>query len=354
MNSESPPTTSKPKKEIRMTHTEYHVFISMRRVKRAISFKRILDLTGVKKKELKQILEMFEANNILFSPEKNYFGLSGNYHGTHILRYEYEAMKDLEKIIGKPIPLVEKVDLTFGYVCKNHRIVELGLYKCHITNLPNSISHLKILEVLDLGYNDLTDLPKCLTNLTKISRLNLMWNHFTTLPVIIRQIVTINELEFQGNKLSELPDWIHKLTFLDAMDFSHNQLSSLNPKICDHPNLKYLDVWNNKLHDLPSKIGNLRNLERLSVSNNKLENLPQSIEELPSLKLILLDKNEFSTFPTQLLNIKSLKKIDLSYNNLTEIPKSQDIEIVCMSHKGNEIASLHRHREEDLKKEQQQ
>lgn len=339
---------SSKKKKLHLTKTEYHVFQSMRRVKRAIPFKRIMDLTGVSKKKLKDILKLFNNNEMLFSPKKGYYGLQGNYHGTPLLRYEYEAMKELESLIGKPIPLVEKVDLCFGFVMKDYRVKELGLYKQHIDHIPESISRFKILEVLDLGYNNLKVLPKVLTNLTQLIRLNLMWNQFSELPKIIRQIVTINELEFQGNKLTSLPDWISSLTFLDAMDFSHNLLTNVNPKISDHPNLRYLELWNNEIKELPYNIGNLNKLERLILSKNNLSELPPSFIELKNLKILMLDDNQFTSFPPELKEIKSLTKIDLSYNELKTIPNLENVEITCLNEKGIQISSMHKQRIEDL------
>ena len=296
---------------------EEQLFKHLRRARKALSLQTIISLTGMKKKTIQKSIKKFSLLGIIYSPSRNNFALQGEYHGDPLLRYEYEALMELEQILGEPLPKIEEVDLNFGYVSENFRVLELGIYKKQVEKLPESIGKLKQLKILDLGYNKLVKLPKELRNLVGITRLNLMFNLFTEIPLMIRKMVTLKELEFQGNNLTELPSWINKLTFMTGMDFGHNKLEVLHENIGNHPKLLYLDLWNNKLSNLPNTIGQLTELKLLGLSRNQIVTLPESIGNLSNLTSLALDSNQIDALPESICNLNHLEKLDISYNSLT-------------------------------------
>ncbi|WP_371802824.1 leucine-rich repeat domain-containing protein [Candidatus Lokiarchaeum ossiferum] len=296
---------------------EVQLYKHLRRARKALNLQTIISLTGMKKKTILNSIKKFNFLGLIYSPSRNNFALQGKYHGDPLLMYEYEALTELEHILGESIPQIEKVDLNFGYVSDNFRVLELGLYKKNIEELPHSIGKLKQLRILDLGYNKLKKLPLELRNLVGITRLNLMFNLFTEIPLMIRKMVTLRELEFQGNKLTELPPWINKLTFMSGMDFGHNNLEHLHENIGKHPKLNYLDLWNNKLTELPDSICQLKELKLLGLSRNQLVSLPESIGSLSNLTSLGLDSNQIDAFPESICKLTHLEKLDISYNPLT-------------------------------------
>lgn len=68
---------------------------------------------------------------------------------------------ELERIVGKPILVVDKVKLfTVGVLIKNENVIEMGLHYCKLTTLPDSISILESLQSLNLSSNEFTTLPE--------------------------------------------------------------------------------------------------------------------------------------------------------------------------------------------------
>ncbi|MHA1371747.1 MAG: hypothetical protein ACTSRA_18760 [Promethearchaeota archaeon] len=53
-----------------------------------------------------------------------------SYQGNELGKTDCKVMLDLERLIGKPIPPVSKVEINkFGFVAKDNYIIQLGLYK---------------------------------------------------------------------------------------------------------------------------------------------------------------------------------------------------------------------------------
>ena len=185
------------------------------------------------------------------------------------------AIKELEDLIGKPIPSVDEVNGDFiGLKIKNREIIELSLSKCGLTDLPSSFKNLKSLRVLFLLIN----------------------------------------------QFKQIPEFLSKLDKLEILDLDGNQLSSLPDSFCNFKSLKILYLSHNKLKALPNCFGNLVSLQRLYLTNNLLDTLPVSIGNLKSLQRLSLQENKFTSVPKAIVELKSLKELILSGNQLTKLP----------------------------------
>ena len=257
-----------------------------------------------------------------------------------------QALKDLEKFVGKTIPQVEEINLkTFGVKVKDKNVIGLGLYEQILSILPESISNLSSLRILRLGSDKLTTLPESISNLKSLQRLDLGWNKLTTLPESITNLKSLTELDLGGNKLTilpesisnlssltnlnlrynkltTLPDSIGNLSSLEKLNLNENHLTTLPESISNLKLLKRLDLIFNKLPTLPDSIGNLKSLQRLDLRWNELTTLPDSIGALSSLKELDLRTNKLRTLPDSIGNLSSLEKLFLSENHLTALPES--------------------------------
>ncbi|RMG23060.1 MAG: NACHT domain-containing protein, partial [Methanobacteriota archaeon] len=95
------------------------------------------------------------------------------YKSVTLVREDAEALHELEEMVGE-IPLVEKIgSTTFGFTVTNERVSGLALYNMHLATLPEAISNLIHLEVLDVGWNELRELPEWIGNLSNLEMLDM-------------------------------------------------------------------------------------------------------------------------------------------------------------------------------------
>jgi hypothetical protein len=137
----------------------------------------------------------------------------------------------------------------------------------------------------------LVELPESISKLTQLQMLNLSRNKLTELPEALRQLTKLQSLDISNNQLTELPEWIGRFTELQLLNIANNQLTSLPEWINQLLKLKYLFLTSNKLQRLPESIGQLTHLRDLEVENNVLYSLPISLAQLENLKTLKLGFN---------------------------------------------------------------
>lgn len=253
-------------------------------------------------------------------------------------------LEDLSKTVlreYKFIPEEEYSDTSVYYQSKKGNVVSIGLMGRNLKSVPESISNLTSLRVLELSGNQLTDLPNSIGNLN-IETLILSSNQFTTFPKIIKYLVSLKLLDLNYNKIFNLPDSISNLKFLKFLYLSGNSLMSLPKLIGKLVSLIDLDLSLNKIRILPESICNLTSLQKLNLEFNKLNTLPKNIDNLKSLIILNLINNNFNSLPESIGNLRSLKELKLSFNQLVDIPESienlKSLEYLSLS--GNRLNTL--------------
>lgn len=255
-------------------------------------------------------------------------------------------LKDLEKLVGKPIPLVEDVSWdTFGVKIDSENIVGLGLHGCGIATFPETITNLTSLRFLNLRDNKLSvlpesigklsslkelylyenqlrELPDSFGNLTSLTKLRLYNNILSDLPESLINLKSLKALYLGSNKLNVIPESILKLKSLTSLDLSYNSLTSIPEAIGDMVSLKDLWLRHNQLRTLPESITNLKNLQELSLGGNQFETLPNAIGDLTSLEKLYLYENQLTTIPKSIGNLKSLQVLNVENNALSTLPES--------------------------------
>ncbi|MFX0096017.1 MAG: hypothetical protein ACFFBD_30035, partial [Candidatus Hodarchaeota archaeon] len=82
---------------------------------------------------------------------------TGTYHGISIIQRDGKVLRDLEKIVGKPLPSVPEIKYeTFGYKIEEERVIGLALTSKSLTFLPECIGDLLDLQTLYVRDNQLT------------------------------------------------------------------------------------------------------------------------------------------------------------------------------------------------------
>ncbi len=211
--------------------------------------------------------------------------------------------------------------------------------------IPESISALRKLEVLDLSSNRLQGgVPVSLFTISTLERIDLSGNRLQgSIPgPRTRPVPRLSELNLARNYLQGSIEFATKFAHLKDLDLSSNLFQGCVPKSlgqlsrlemldlsrnrlnCEIPDnlgnlssLKALSIMHNQIRGiLPERIGEMSKLEGLDVSfNNLTGELPASFSELHELQYIAADHNRFQgSFMLTCPN--SLRWIDLSWNHL--------------------------------------
>lgn len=214
--------------------------------------------------------------------------------------------------------------------------------------IPNEVSQLKNLTLLDLSMNSLSgSIPDGISQLKSLSFLDLSMNRLNgSIPSNLSSIQSLNWFAANQNELTgSIPSGITRN--LQFLDLSYNQLSGQIPSDLLSPSiLKYVDLSSNMLQGpiplnlsqslfrfrlggnnlngtVPSSFQRLQNLTYLELNNNGLEGeIPVQLAMCRNLTLLNLAGNRLrGKLPNELGNLTKLVIIQLQYNYLSgEIP----------------------------------
>lgn len=145
---------------------------------------------------------------------------------------EREILKILEKRYKIKLPLVLEIKYnTIGFIEKDGTIIGLGLFR-----------------------GGLQEVPEELTELTNLEVLNLAWNRIELIPDSISSLLNLKELDLIGNKISHISKNIGKLPSLIELDLSFNCLETIPETIGDLSSLKVLKLIRNNITRLPESL----------------------------------------------------------------------------------------------------
>ncbi len=150
------------------------------------------------------------------------------FRGAQISQFEANVLQMLEDLAKERFFLVEYIDWNtkMGFSIANDRVSGIGLYKCGLRALPESIGQLKSLQILDLSNNQISILPESIAQLKSLQDLSLGYNQFSTLPESIGQLSSLKALWLKENQISILPESIANLTSLQTLDVRGNPLET--------------------------------------------------------------------------------------------------------------------------------
>uniref|UniRef100_A0A2C9LYT1 PDZ domain-containing protein n=1 Tax=Biomphalaria glabrata TaxID=6526 RepID=A0A2C9LYT1_BIOGL len=198
------------------------------------------------------------------------------------------------------------------------KILDLG--SNDLENLPPSIGSLPALEELWLDCNYLTELPPEIGNLKKLSILDVSENQLEYLPEEIGGLQSLTDLCLSQNGLEYLPEGIGNLRKLAILKVDMNRLLALTSYIGSCENMQELILTENLLSDLPNSIGKLKNLHNLNVDRNRLTEIPVEIGKCNKLGVLSMRDNKLLRLPQELGNLNKLQVLDVSGNRLEYLP----------------------------------
>ena len=278
-----------------------------------------------------------------------------------------------------PWQLNERVSTWNGVTIENQRVVALNLAGRGLTDsLPNSLSRLSELRVLNISSNNLTGSLQMITSLSNLKSLSMAATNYKqsygNVPSIFRQmrqltylniaqnsftspisdttgfflLINLEELYIQSNSFNGamqskfgnfrnlkkfnlsscgfsgvLPNSLSNITQLEDFYLANNNFDSdLGDIIATMSNLRILSAASNKFgrtRQLPLSLYNLARLSYLDLSNNEYElYIRPQISNLQNLETLLLQNNKLTgNIPSSIGNLSNLVTCNLS-NNLLE------------------------------------
>lgn len=188
----------------------------------------------------------------------------------------------------------------------------LNLTNNSIPELTPAIGQLTELEILELYNNNLTTLPQEIGKLTKLKQLILgesrgATNDITDLPESIANLQLLEKLDISKCKLTKFPIGIFELKNLRFLAASHNQITEIPEEIGQLKKLERLHVHYNQLKEVPASIAQLDSLEHFVRYSN-----PWPTGYQQKLIFLMAGVPEPSTNPEVIANAPTI--ISVSYN----------------------------------------
>lgn len=181
-------------------------------------------------------------------------------------------------------------------------VTKLNLFMNELTALPDFISVLHKLEVLEAGCNPLQSIHA---------------DVFAKLPQLTEVDIGFSEL------LMTLPDTFDNIPNLRILHMGNNRIEELPPSLYTCHQLEQLHVYGNCVKQLDVKLGSLTNLRILNVGRNQIKQLPDSLGECAKLEVLHAYENCLSRLPSSIVKLENLKTLNVHSNESMPVPPRQ-------------------------------
>lgn len=207
--------------------------------------------------------------------------------------------------------------------CKKVRDdVQLDLYDCKISHIPDGISNLTYLSELDLSDNTISAIPDSILGLEFLIKVNMLSNNISTIPESLCKLPNLEYLLLGHNIIHEIPQSIVNVITLRTLDLSCNRIDVIPDYLFSLCNLETLILRGNRIIIIPDSIVNLCHLQILNLSHNCIDSIPTNLTLLPELDVVHLDNNRISVIPDFISSPKYFRYLILNNNTIKTIPAS--------------------------------
>lgn len=189
-------------------------------------------------------------------------------------------------------------------------------------SLYNAPAPLLSSQILDVQNRKLEQIN--LTGLHSLRHLYLQNNGLTELPEGLGQLPLLEQVNISHNKLEKLSEEIGLLPHLTYLDLSHNSLRQLPSSFGQLTALTHLYLNNNNLDSLPSSFKEMKALRFLNLNHNQLEELPLFMCEMRELGFLKLASNQLKRLPPELGRLWGNVKKQFPYQNTTKFDLSDN------------------------------
>ncbi|KAG8014859.1 Volume-regulated anion channel subunit LRRC8E, partial [Nibea albiflora] len=163
-----------------------------------------------------------------------------------------------------------------------------------------SLQHCRRLVTLRLWHNKITYIPDHMSKLHSLEMLDVSWNKIRKLPSRMFYCTKLRHLDVSHNQLTSISSEVGILQGLQFFSAAFNTLETLPEELFSCKRLKTLLLGNNCLPSLSSRVSNLAQLVRLEIKGNRLESLPVEIGDCPLLTVsgLIVEDNLLDQLPS--------------------------------------------------------
>ncbi|EEP77775.1 predicted protein [Uncinocarpus reesii 1704] len=186
--------------------------------------------------------------------------------------------------------------------------------------LTPQLGSLQKLETLDLRGNTLTGLPDNLSDLTALRILNVAENQLTSLPFSAMSKLPLVEISAQKNRLQGnlIPASIRRIEGLQILNVSGNSLDGFYAgDSLELPSLQQLFADANRIKSLPN-VSSWTCLLTLVMEDNDLTQVPGGLSELTGLRHVDLKGNAITALDDAIGLLDNLMTFNIENNPLRE------------------------------------
>lgn len=250
-----------------------------------------------------------------------------------LIAFSFSEMKKMDKSMIK-----EDLRRLFDSPSKE-TIQLLYLTQNNISELPENMSNLVSLGMLELSGNKLTTVPslgkevslvQCYVNENRITsipedwfvtddleKLDLSVNNLTEFPNMFdaKSKYQIEEVNLSGNQISRFPAGFKGIN-VEALNLNENKLTQFPEEFSTTSSIiNFIQVSHNLIDTVTSKsISNLKNLKAFECQGNRLRYMPWdfNVEQFPYMTGVDLSRNQFAKFPYEVLYVNYLTQLMIS------------------------------------------
>lgn len=192
----------------------------------------------------------------------------------------------------------EVQDIVSGVISRDetHRIFRRSQYPMADwlqEHLNRYVSHyiLGTMRGLILNDRDVTELPEDIGSMTMLEDLTMANNHLSRLPESISQLQNLSHIDISNNNFEELPIVLGSLPQLRAIDANLNPIQTISDDFPAMDSLERLSLSSTQLEHLPERFGEMfPNLVTLNLSETPLRTVPESFFTLRNLRNLYLER----------------------------------------------------------------
>ncbi len=204
---------------------------------------------------------------------------------------------------------------------KKSKASGLNLSGFNLRVIPEAVSQLRNLQVLDLSDNRFTEIPKQVFRFAKLHTLNLSDNHIMTIPDALGQLADLEILNLSNNQITSIPDALGQLTKLKILYIYLNQIRVIPKTLSKLAKIQVLDFSSNQITAIPDALGQLANLQTFDLSDNQITAIPEALSQMRHLQEINLSGNRLTAIPEALGQMRKLTALFLHGNPSLAIPE---------------------------------
>lgn len=202
-----------------------------------------------------------------------------------------------------------------------HDLSELKMANNELSGiLPDHITKLHGLQLLDLHGNSISELPEALRELVNLRVVNLAQNKLSSKSFNRLTNLSLVELIMSSNRLSGTLFPAQNSPIMESLkllDVSHNMLDTITGTEIGLARIQTLDLSGNRLKSLPD-ISSWRELLTFSIAKNVVAEIPKGFFTLQRLRNADLSNNNITKVDSGLLSMQNLVSLNLAGNPLRE------------------------------------